>query len=429
MSESNVEAALADIREGKMVVVCDGYERENEGDLVMAAQFVTPDSVNFMTRQARGLICLALTAQRCDELGLEPAPRRGRAPGESPFTVSIEAREGISTGISARDRAHTIQVAISPDTGADDLARPGHIFPLRSREGGVLERTGHTEAAVDIARLAGVGPAAVLCEILASDGRMATSGDLSDYAREHDLRVVSVAELVAYRYRNERLIERVAVARLPTHRGLFKMIGYRSLVDGAEHVAAVYGDPASSGSPLVRVHSECVTSEVFGSLRCDCARQLDLAMQMIVDEGAGVVVYLAQEGRGIGLLNKLRAYELQDSENLDTVDANLAIGLPVDLRDFGIGAQILADLGLDSLRLLTNNPKKLIGLEGYGMSIAEQIPLAPEPLDENRAYLQTKADRLGHRLAAALASQPPTQSRPPAAPGVGIPAATEEQAA
>jgi len=406
MANSNVEKALDDIRAGKMVIVTDGYDRHNEGDLVIAAQFVTPEVVNFMTREARGLICLALTAERCDQLDLSPAPRRGRAPGESPFTVSIEAREGISTGISAQDRAHTIQVAISPDSTAEDIVRPGHVFPLRSREGGVLERTGHTEAAVDLARLAGVAPAAALCEILAPDGQMASSSDLNEYAREHGLRIVSVSELVAYRYRKEKMVERVAKARLPTDKGLFRMYGYRSLVDRTEHVAAVHGDIANAESPLVRVHSECITSEVFGSLRCDCARQLEMSMQMIVEEGAGVVVYLAQEGRGIGLLNKLRAYELQDSENLDTVDANLAIGMPVDLRDFGIGAQILADLGIDRMRLLTNNPKKLVGLEGYGITIDEQLPLLPEPHEENRAYLQTKADRLGHRLAAALASRP-----------------------
>jgi 3,4-dihydroxy 2-butanone 4-phosphate synthase / GTP cyclohydrolase II len=390
--------ATADIREGRTVIVCDGEDRENEGDLVMAAQFATPESVNFMAREARGLICLALSAERCEELGLSPMTRRNQSLHETAFTVSIEARHGVTTGISAHDRAHTIQTAIDPASGAEDLVRPGHIFPLRARRGGVLERSGHTEAAVDLARLAGVLPAGVICEILNEDGTMARVGDLIPYAQRHGLRMITVAELIAHRRRSESLVERVASARLPTPHGVFQLHGYRSLVDGGQHLALVYGEVAGVADVLVRVHSECVTGEVFGSLRCDCGAQLQQAMRQISDEGAGAIVYLAQEGRGIGLLNKVRAYALQDTQGLDTVDANLALGFAADLRDFGIGAQILADLGLSSIRLLTNNPRKLIGLDGHGLQVTGQLPIEVEPHPESERYMLSKALRMGHRL-------------------------------
>jgi 3,4-dihydroxy 2-butanone 4-phosphate synthase/GTP cyclohydrolase II len=393
-----IDDAIADVRAGRTVIVCDGEDRENEGDLVMAAQFATPESVNFMAKEARGLICLALSAERCEELGLRPMTRRNQSLHETAFTVSIEARHGVTTGISTHDRARTIQTAIDPASSADDLVRPGHIFPLRARRGGVLERSGHTEAAVDLARLAGVLPAGVICEILNEDGTMARVGDLIPYAARHGLRMITVAELIAYRRRSESLVERVASARLPTPFGVFQLHGYRSLVDGGQHLALVYGEVTGVPDVLVRVHSECVTGEVFGSLRCDCGPQLQEAMRQIAAEGAGAIVYLAQEGRGIGLLNKVRAYALQDTQGLDTVDANLALGFAADLRDFGIGAQILADLGLSSIRLLTNNPRKIIGLEGYGLEVSDQIPIEVESHPESERYLLSKALRLGHTL-------------------------------
>jgi 3,4-dihydroxy 2-butanone 4-phosphate synthase/GTP cyclohydrolase II len=398
-----IDDAIADIRAGRTVIVCDGEDRENEGDLVMAAQFATPESVNFMAKEARGLICLALSAERCDELGLSPMTRRNQSLHETAFTVSIEARHGVTTGISAHDRARTIQTAIDPASTAGDLVQPGHIFPLRARRGGVLERSGHTEAAVDLARLAGVSPAGVICEILNDDGTMARVGDLIPYAARHGLRMITVAELIAHRRQSESLVERVASARLPTPFGVFQLHGYRSLVDGGQHLALVYGEVAGVPDVLVRVHSECVTGEVFGSLRCDCGPQLQEAMRLVAAEGAGAVVYLAQEGRGIGLLNKVRAYELQDTHGLDTVDANLALGFAADLRDFGIGAQILADLGLSSIRLLTNNPRKIIGLEGYGLHVADQVPIEVESHPESERYMLSKALRLGHTLSAVIA--------------------------
>jgi 3,4-dihydroxy 2-butanone 4-phosphate synthase/GTP cyclohydrolase II len=393
-----IDEAVADIREGRTVIVCDGEDRENEGDLVMAAQFATPESVNFMAKEARGLICLALSAERCEELGLSPMTRRNQSLHNTAFTVSIEARHGVTTGISAHDRARTIQTAIDPASGAEDLVRPGHIFPLRARRGGVLERSGHTEAAVDLARLAGVLPAGVICEILNDDGTMARVGDLIPYARRHGLRMVTVAELIGHRRQSESLVERVASARLPTPLGVFQLHGYRSLLDGGQHLALVYGEVAGVPDVLVRVHSECVTGEVFGSLRCDCGAQLQQAMRQISAEGSGAIVYLAQEGRGIGLLNKVRAYELQDTQGLDTVDANLALGFAADLRDFGIGAQILADLGLSTIRLLTNNPRKIIGLEGYGLEAVDQVPIEVAAHPESEPYMLSKALRLGHML-------------------------------
>ena len=334
---STVEEALDDLRHGRMVIVCDGEERENEGDLVLAAQFATADHVNFMVSEGRGLVCLALTSEQCRRLALEPMTRRNEAPLETAFTVSIEAREGVSTGISADDRARTIQTAVRPGAVPEDVVQPGHVFPLQARDGGVLVRSGHTEAGVDLARMAGLIPAAVICEILKTDGTMARVGDLAPFALEHGLRMITIADLIAHRHRTERLIERVAEAHLPTDYGAFRLIGFRSLADGREHLALVRGDLETAANPLVRVHSECVTGEVFGSRRCDCADQLHEAMRRIDAEGRGAIVYLAQEGRGIGILDKLRAYELQDRHDLDTVDANLALGFPADLRHFGIG--------------------------------------------------------------------------------------------
>jgi 3,4-dihydroxy 2-butanone 4-phosphate synthase/GTP cyclohydrolase II len=394
---STIEDALEDIREGKMIVVCDGEDRENEGDLVMAAQFATPDAVNFMAKEARGIICLALTAERCDELGLDLMSAKNESPFETAFTVSIEAREGVTTGTSAHDRARTIQVAIDPRSGPDDVVVPGHIFPLKSRAGGVLERAGHTEASVDLARMAGLIPAGVICEVMNDDGTMARVTDLVPYCERHGLRMITVADLIAYRRRHDKLVERVVETRLPTAFGEFNAVGYRSLVDHKHHVAMVKGDVAGKEDVLVRVHSECLTGDVFHSLRCDCGEQLESALAMIEREGEGVLLYLAQEGRGIGLLNKLRAYKLQE-DGLDTVDANLKLGLPADLRDYGIGAQILVDLGLSSIRILTNNPKKIIGMEGYGLSVADQIPIESVPNPHNESYLKAKRDRLGHTL-------------------------------
>jgi 3,4-dihydroxy 2-butanone 4-phosphate synthase / GTP cyclohydrolase II len=398
---STIEEALEDIRAGKMVVVCDAEDRENEGDLTLAAQFATPENINFMAREARGLICLALTPDRCDQLGLDLMAAKNESAFETAFTVSVEAREGVTTGISAHDRAHTIQVAIDPRSQPEDLVQPGHVFPLKARSGGVLERTGQTEAGVDLARLAGLIPAAVICEVMNDDGTMARVKDLEVYCERHGLKMVTVADLIAYRRRTERLVERVAEANLPTEYGEFDVVGYRSLLDNKHHVAMVKGDiraaAANGESVMVRVHSECLTGDVFHSLRCDCGQQLSDALERIEDEGLGVLLYLSQEGRGIGLLNKLRAYKLQEN-GLDTVDANLELGLPADLRDYGIGAQILVDLGLRSIRILTNNPKKIVGLEGYGLTVTDQIPIEQVPGEHNREYLRTKREKLGHTL-------------------------------
>jgi 3,4-dihydroxy 2-butanone 4-phosphate synthase/GTP cyclohydrolase II len=394
---STVEEAIEDIRAGRMVVVCDDEDRENEGDLTMAAQFATPEAVNFMAKEGRGLICLALTGERCDELGLDLMAAKNESPFETAFTVSVEARDGVTTGISAADRARTIQVAIDPRSTPRDLVRPGHIFPLKAKPGGVLERTGQTEAAVDLARLAGLNPAGVICEVMRDDGKMARVPDLVRYCERHGLKMITVADLIAYRRRNDKLVERVVTTRLPTAFGEFDVVGYRSLVDDKHHVALVRGEVDGAADVLVRVHSECLTGDVFHSLRCDCGEQLESALAMIDREGQGVLLYLAQEGRGIGLLNKLKAYNLQD-QGLDTVDANLELGLPVDLRDYGIGAQILADLGLSSIRILTNNPKKIRGLEGYGLSVTAQIPIVHASNPHNERYLQAKRDRLGHTL-------------------------------
>jgi 3,4-dihydroxy 2-butanone 4-phosphate synthase / GTP cyclohydrolase II len=394
---SPIEDALEDVRAGRMVVVCDAEDRENEGDLTLAAQFVTPEAINFMATHGRGLICLALTPSRCDELGLDLMAAKNESPFQTAFTVSVEAREGITTGISAHDRAHTVQVAIDPRSRPQDLVQPGHIFPLKAKAGGVLERTGQTEAAVDLARLAGLNPSGVICEVMNDDGTMARVPDLERYCAKHGLKMITVADLIAYRRRNDKLVERVVEAALPTKFGEFTVLGFRSLVDDKHHVAMVKGEIDGQPDVLVRVHSECLTGDVFHSLRCDCGQQLEDALARIDEEGQGVLLYLAQEGRGIGLLNKLRAYRLQE-EGRDTVEANLELGLPADLRDYGIGAQILVDLGLSSIRLLTNNPKKIVGLEGYGLSVTDQIPIEHPPGEHNRDYLRAKKDRLGHLL-------------------------------
>jgi len=394
---STIEEALEDIRAGKMIVVCDAEDRENEGDLVLAAQFATPEAINFMAKESRGLICLTLTPERCDELGLDLMPAKNEPALGTAFTVSIDARDGTSTGISAHDRARTIQVAIDPRAVPRDLVQPGHVFPLKAKPGGVLERSGHTEAAVDLARLAGLNPSGVICEIMNDDGTMARVPDLERYCARHELRMITVADLIAYRRRHDKLVERVVAARMPTDFGEFTAIGFRSLVDSKHHVAMVKGEVDGAEHVLVRVHSECLTGDVFHSQRCDCGQQLEDALRQIEDEGRGVLLYLAQEGRGIGLLNKLKAYKLQE-QGLDTVDANLELGLPADLRDYGIGAQILVDLGLSSIRLLTNNPKKIVGLEGYGLTVTDQVPIEHQPTEHNREYLRAKRDRMGHLL-------------------------------
>jgi 3,4-dihydroxy 2-butanone 4-phosphate synthase / GTP cyclohydrolase II len=394
---ATIEEAIEDIRQGKFVVVVDAADRENEGDLTIAAQFATPEAVNFMTKEGRGLICLCLTEERCDELGLRQMTERNETPYGTAFTVSVEAREGVTTGISAPDRSRTIQVAIDPRSAAEDLVQPGHVFPLRARSGGVLMRAGQTEAAVDLARLAGLIPAGVVCEIMNEDGTMARVPDLIPYCERHGVKLVTVADLIEYRRRHEQLVERMTTVQLPTSYGDFTAIAFRENLTGKHHVALVKGDVDGADNVLVRVHSECLTGDVFHSFRCDCGEQLEQALTQIAAEERGVLLYMAQEGRGIGLLNKLRAYELQEN-GYDTVEANLELGFQPDMRDYGIGNQILADLGLTTIRILTNNPKKITGIEGFGLTLVEQVPIETAPNPQNARYLATKRDKLGHKL-------------------------------
>ena len=394
---ATIEEAIEDIRQGKFVVVVDAADRENEGDLTIAAQFATPEAINFMTKEGRGLICLCLSEARCDELGLRQMTERNETPYGTAFTVSVEAREGVTTGISAPDRSRTIQVAIDPSSMPADLVQPGHVFPLRARDGGVLVRAGQTEAAVDLARLAGLIPAGVVCEIMNEDGTMARVPDLIPYCERHGNKLVTVADLIEYRRRHEQLVERMTTVRLPTIYGDFTAVAFREKLTGKHHVALVRGKVAGEDDVLVRVHSECLTGDVFHSLRCDCGEQLDQALSRIASEERGVLLYMAQEGRGIGLMNKLRAYELQEN-GLDTVEAKVELGFAPDMRDYGIGNQILAELGLTTVRLLTNNPKKIIGIEGFGIIVVDQIPIETDPKPENARYLATKRDKLGHKL-------------------------------
>ena len=393
----SVEEGIARIARGEALIVVDDEDRENEGDLIVAADLVTPESINFMARHGRGLICIALTPERCDELDLPLMVEKNTSSHGTAFCVTVEARDGTTTGISAHDRAATVRALVDPATRPDGLRRPGHMFPLRSQRGGVLKRAGHTEAAVDLTRLAGLTPAGVLCEIMDDDGEMARLSRLQRFASEHHLGIITVADLIAYRMTTEKLVERVAGPLLPTAHGKFRIYAYRNHVTGEEHVALVMGDIDPEVPTLVRVHSQCLTGDIFASRRCDCGLQLDAALQRIAHEGSGVLLYLLQEGRGIGLFNKLRAYELQD-RGADTVEANLHLGFKADSRDYGTGAQILHDLGVRRLRLMTNNPKKYTALRGFGLEIAERVPLEMPPTDSNRSYLEAKKNKLGHLL-------------------------------
>jgi 3,4-dihydroxy 2-butanone 4-phosphate synthase/GTP cyclohydrolase II len=393
-----IEAALEDIRQGKMVILVDDEDRENEGDLTMAAEKVTPEAVNFMAKYGRGLICLSLTDERLNELRLPMMVSENTSRFQTAFTVSIDARKGVTTGISAADRATTILAAVDESTQPEDLVSPGHIFPLRARSGGVLVRTGQTEGSVDLARLAGLKPAGVICEIMKDDGTMARIPDLLAFAGEFGLKIVTIADLIKYRLNKESLVRRIVTATLPTkYGGVFTAIAYENDVDPYHHIALVKGEIGPEDTVLVRVHSQCLTGDVFGSRRCDCEEQLHTAMAMVEKEGKGVIVYMRQEGRGIGLVNKLRAYCLQDAGK-DTVEANEALGFKADMRDYGIGAQILADLGLHRIRLMTNNPRKIIGLEGYGIKVVERVPIETKPLQENIEYLKAKVKKMGHLL-------------------------------
>ncbi|MFZ0625199.1 MAG: bifunctional 3,4-dihydroxy-2-butanone-4-phosphate synthase/GTP cyclohydrolase II [Acidimicrobiia bacterium] len=398
MTFAPIEDVIAAIGRGEMVIMVDDEDRENEGDLIVAADAVTVEQVGFMLRHTSGIICMPIVGERLDELDLPMMVAKNTDVRRTAFTVSIDARDGTTTGISAADRWKTIKTLIDAETKPDDLARPGHLYPLRYEPGGVLKRAGHTEAAVDLAEMAGHYPSGVLAEVMNDDGSVARLPELTVFAREHDLLIGTIADLIALRRHSEKLVERVVEARIPTAHGTFTAVGYRSLVDDRQHIALVMGEMGDGESVLTRVHSECLTGDVFGSLRCDCGDQLDLALQRVAEEGRGVVLYIrGHEGRGIGLLHKLAAYRLQD-EGLDTVDANVNLGLPVDARDYGVGAQILYDLGVRSMRLMTNNPKKRVGIEGYGLTILEQVPLAIDPNDENRDYLKAKALRMGHQM-------------------------------
>jgi 3,4-dihydroxy 2-butanone 4-phosphate synthase/GTP cyclohydrolase II len=400
---ATIEEALEALRQGEMIVLVDDENRENEGDLVCAAEKVTPDIVNFMASRGRGLICLAITGEQADRLGLPPQTASNTSQFSTAFTVSVDARSGVSTGISAHDRAHTIQIMMEEGCRPDDLARPGHIFPLRARDGGTLVRAGQTEGAVDLARMAGLKPAGVICEIMNDDGTMARVPDLKVFCAKYNLKLVTVASIIDYRRRKEKLIRRAATTPLPTRFGKWQMIAYESLVDPLPHVALVMGDVETVGKPdaepvLVRMHSECLTGDVFGSQKCDCGQQIDMAMQMIAEQGRGAVIYMRQEGRGIGIVNKVHAYRLQEEKGLDTVEANEALGFAADLRDYGVGAQVLLDLGIDRIRLLTNNEQKVVGLAGYGLELVERVPLVVKPTEHSLEYLRTKQKKMGHHL-------------------------------
>ncbi|MCY4624308.1 MAG: bifunctional 3,4-dihydroxy-2-butanone-4-phosphate synthase/GTP cyclohydrolase II [Chloroflexi bacterium] len=397
MPISSIEEGIAEIRMGKALIVVDDADRENEGDLMVAAEAVTPEHINFMAKYGGGLVCMPVPGERLDDLHLPQMVSENTARHGTPFTVPVDVKEGATTGISAFDRAATVKAILDPRTKAEDLARPGHLFPLRYTNGGVLVRAGHTEAIVDLARLAGFYPAGVLCEIMAPDGSMARMPYLEEFAEEHDLRIVTIQDLIAYRRQNERLVERVADAKMPTRFGDFTVVAYRSMVDPDEHLALVMGDISPEDEVLVRVHSQCTTGDIFGSLRCDCGEQMHIALEAIANEGRGVFLYMRQEGRGIGLHNKIRAYALQDN-GMDTVEANVELGFAPDLRWYGIGAQILADLGVRRLRLLTNNPKKVVGLDAYGLDLVDRVPIAAPPTPQNRDYLATKRVKLGHLI-------------------------------
>ncbi|MEK7686730.1 MAG: bifunctional 3,4-dihydroxy-2-butanone-4-phosphate synthase/GTP cyclohydrolase II [Verrucomicrobiota bacterium] len=393
----SIEAIVADLQKGRMVIVVDDAERENEGDLIMAAERVSPEAINFMAKHGRGLICVPTTSERLSQLGIERMVVQNRETFKTDFQVSVDAAKGITTGISAADRAHTIKVMAQPTAVPEDLVQPGHVFPLRAKPGGVLQRAGHTEAAVDLVRLAGGRPIAVICEIMSDDGSMARLPELVKFARKHKLKIGTIEALIKYRRAREKLVERIEVVKMPTEHGDFGLYLYRSRLDGLHHLALVKGDVAGKKSVLVRVHSECLTGDVFGSRRCDCGSQLHQAMRQVADEGCGVIVYMRQEGRGIGLASKIKAYKLQE-RGYDTVQANLKLGYPMDLREYGLGAQILVDLGLKTIRLLTNNPKKIVGLEGYGLEIVEQVPIKVKPNPHNEKYLRTKREKLGHLI-------------------------------